>query len=117
MNEQPYATIRCEWTFRCPKVWHLLDPTDVDEVRHCGACERDVFLVQSEADLQAHADKNHCIAVLVVETVPPTETPRGSMMLGLVRSDYAYSPDGTIDLSALEDGGLPVIDETEDQDR
>ncbi len=67
MNEQPYARIECEWTFRCPRAWHLLTPTAVEEIRYCEVCERSVHLAANSEELRAHAAAGHCVAVVTVE--------------------------------------------------
>ena len=81
------ARIECTFRFKCPKVWHLLTPTAVDTVRHCGVCERDVFLVRSDDELRTHAAAGHCVAVPVLNATRRPEEPE-SLTLGEVVAPY-----------------------------
>ena len=58
-------TIRnCPTQFRfvCPKTWDSLTLTDVDDVRHCDQCSRDVYFCVTDEETIAHAKAGHCIA-------------------------------------------------------
>lgn len=83
--------IRCEFRFKCPTAWHLLTPTASETIRRCPACERDVFLVTSEAELRDRAARGQCVAVPVTE--PSTADTRpgdpGSYVLGQVDAPYS----------------------------
>ncbi len=57
------AQIACRFAFTCPQQWSKLQPTETDDVRHCAACNRDVHLALTEADLRRHCEQGHCIAV------------------------------------------------------
>jgi hypothetical protein len=69
MSQAEYVSIQCKFVFKCPKVWLLLGPTAEATRRHCPACDRDVFLVRTEAELRDHTAAGHCVAVPVDE--PP----------------------------------------------
>lgn len=75
MTKLPAATIACSFKFKCPRSWALLQETAIPTVRHCSACERDVHLVESDADLQAHAAAGHCVAVPVAESAAVGDEP------------------------------------------
>lgn len=51
-----------EFRFKCPKRWTALTPTDRDDVRHCGACERDVYFCASLDEVRRHATLGDCVA-------------------------------------------------------
>ena len=63
MDEDILAKIECQFAYKCPQVWQLLDPTDQEGIRYCGECQREVFLCSSEEELRAHAKQGHCVAV------------------------------------------------------
>jgi len=57
------AKILCEFEVRCHKLWKLLDPTPIDDVRYCPECERDVHSVRTQEEYRQHAEQGHCVAV------------------------------------------------------
>lgn len=60
------AKISCEFSFKCPKTWERLSPTDIASIRHCSECDRNVHLALTEEDFRRHADRGRCVAVRVV---------------------------------------------------
>ena len=85
-NEE--AKIRCEFRFKCPKVWHLLQPTQQEDVRHCPECDRDVHLALTEEDFRRHADEGHCVAVRVLQANVPEEDRIEVLMVGNAKAPY-----------------------------
>ncbi len=67
MTRKDQAVIECHFRFKCPRVWSNLAPTSVENVRHCGECDREVYLVLTDAQLKAHAAVGHCVAVPVAQ--------------------------------------------------
>jgi len=65
------AKISSEFSFKCPKQWDRLQPTSLEDVRHCPECDRDVHLALTEEDFRRHADGGRCVAVRVVTTNAP----------------------------------------------
>jgi hypothetical protein len=57
--------IRCEFTFKCPKVWNRLQTTADEGVRHCSECDRHVYLVLNKEEFRRHRQAGHCVAVSV----------------------------------------------------
>ena len=57
------SRISCAFTFKCPNSWERLTLTDDPNTRHCGACDRDVQLVRTEAAFKRQADAGQCVAV------------------------------------------------------
>jgi hypothetical protein len=43
--------------------WEGLSRTSDEGVRHCSGCGRDVFLTETEEDLDANAELGRCVAV------------------------------------------------------
>jgi uncharacterized protein (TIGR02996 family) len=55
---------RCPaFAFRCPQRWDALALTDREEVRHCGACAKDVYYFESVDDARDAARDGHCVAI------------------------------------------------------
>ncbi len=52
------------FSFRCPYVWSELRPTGDKNVRHCGVCDRNVFLSRSPEEFSGHVASGHCTALL-----------------------------------------------------
>lgn len=63
-NEE--ARITCQFRFKCPQVWDRLQPTQVEGVRHCLECQRDVHLALTEEAFRLHSEQGRCIAVPVL---------------------------------------------------
>lgn len=51
-----------QFKFVCPKTWDSLTLTDMDTVRHCDHCSRELYFCDSDAETIAHARAGHCIA-------------------------------------------------------
>jgi hypothetical protein len=84
-NEE--SKIHCEFTFKCPKFWDCLQPTPVEDIRHCPECDRDVHLARNEEQFRRHAGEGKCVAVKVLQA----EGPREVMMVGNLRTPYHES--------------------------
>lgn len=84
-NEE--ARISCAFAFKCPKVWNRLQPTSEEGVRHCPACDRDVYLARTEEDFRRYADEGQCVAVRVLAP-DPSEEAEPSYVFGRVRAPY-----------------------------
>jgi uncharacterized protein (TIGR02996 family) len=48
---------------RCPRRWDALAPTAREDVRHCGACARDVYYFESVDEAREAARAGHCVAI------------------------------------------------------
>jgi len=59
------ARIECQLSFKCPRTWGKLTPTETEGIRHCSECDRDVHLALTEINFRRHADDGHCVAVRV----------------------------------------------------
>jgi uncharacterized protein (TIGR02996 family) len=49
--------------FKCPKRWEHLKLTRDFAVRHCDACEKEVYFCRTLPEAQGHARQGHCVAV------------------------------------------------------
>jgi len=89
MTWDPAIKVKCEFKFKCPKVWDLLEPTQVDGVRHCPACDRDVHLAMTEEDLRTHASQGHCVAVpLQASSETAVGTVATQLVVGMADTPY-----------------------------
>ena len=57
----------CNFLLKCPAYWDELGPTDQESVRYCGACERMVFMCNTQDELRVRIDQNDCVAVRLPE--------------------------------------------------
>ena len=67
-NEE--ARISCRFRFKCPKTWDRLQPSDVEGVRHCPECDRDVHLALTEEHFRRHSEEGLRIAVPLLHPDP-----------------------------------------------
>ena len=56
------------FAFKCPKKWEKLHGTPNPLVRHCDACEKQVYYCLTLRQAQDHARQGHCVALS--EAVP-----------------------------------------------
>lgn len=84
------AQIACRFAFTCPQQWSKLQPTGQADVRHCAACDRDVHLALTEADLRRHCEQGHCIAVPVAQPEEEADPDEPCWVAGLMET-----PSGT----------------------
>jgi hypothetical protein len=49
--------------FRCPKEWGALAPTARSNVKHCDACDKDVFYCIDVPEARRHAERGACVAL------------------------------------------------------
>ena len=90
-NEE--ARIRCSLRFKCPKLWDRLQRTEVEGVRHCPECERDVHLALTEEAFRRHSEEGRCIAVPVLQNNPEDDPNEPVLWLGQVIAPYR--PEGS----------------------
>lgn len=80
--------IRCRFAFTCPQQWSRLQPTDTEDVRHCPACNRDVHLALTKADVRRHSDEGRCIAVPVAREDEAGDPDELGWVVGLMERPY-----------------------------
>lgn len=85
-NEE--ARITCQFRFKCPQVWNRLQPTQVESVRHCTECQRDVHLALTEEDFRKHSEEGRCIAVPVLQNNTEGDSDEPVYWLGQVVTPY-----------------------------
>lgn len=54
--------MRCKLTFICDKKWEDLKGTSSTDIRYCDSCEREVFLIRNEGELDENRRKSRCVA-------------------------------------------------------
>lgn len=62
-----WAQARKELT--CPMRWDSLSPTSNQNVRHCNACSRDVYFVETDEELGRAIREDRCIAMATPEKI------------------------------------------------
>ena len=55
----------CVFAFECPKTWGALEKTNIDSVRHCSSCDRNVYLSVTVDAFNSNVLKGRCVAVPV----------------------------------------------------
>ena len=88
MNWNEEARITCSFRFKCPQVWNRLQPTQVESVRHCTECQRDVHLALTEEDFRKHSEEGRCIAVPVLQNNTEVDSDEPVYWLGQVVTPY-----------------------------
>ena len=73
----------CRFKFKCGAAWEHLDATENPGVRHCGGCERDVHLCETDEELAQAILENHCVAIPRegTESIP-------NMAVGMMETEY-----------------------------
>jgi predicted RNase H-like nuclease len=79
----PVKIEQCEFSFRCPKTWDLLYETNIDCIRFCDECNRNVYLSRTVADANSHTAQGHCVAI-PIELTPYSrdQIDRDQMVVG-----------------------------------
>jgi hypothetical protein len=75
------AELRCKFTFVCEKQWDELEPTEVDDQRHCARCDQRVYLTESPAQFEVTRAAGRCVAV-GFKPFEPVLAPGPPMMVG-----------------------------------
>lgn len=76
----------CEFSYRCPKTWDGLLETNIDSVRFCDQCDRNVYLSRTPEHANANAARRRCVAVPIELTSYPREQfDRRLMVVRLLR--------------------------------
>ena len=89
MEASKEAIISCEFIFQGPFTWDRLQETDQEEIRYCSQCDREVYLVETEEALQAHAVQGHCVAVSFAQPKEKGEEGESIPMgVGMIKSPY-----------------------------
>jgi len=80
----------CELSYRCPKTWDGLLATNIDSVRFCDQCDRNVYLSGTAQQANANAAMGRCVAV-PIELTPCSkeELEHRQMVVGLPRRPLA----------------------------
>lgn len=59
-SEQQF--LNCTLEFECPKDWFELESTNKAGVKFCNACQKNVYLCQTEDELHTAEENGQCIA-------------------------------------------------------
>ncbi len=72
----------CKFSFKCPKEWASLKPTDQPDQRYCNECNQIVYFCKTGKQLMAAIKEDRCVAVAV------GGASNADMVLGLPESIY-----------------------------
>lgn len=75
-QETPF--LNCTMAFECSADWHQLTPTNLEDVRHCATCDKNVYFCTTQEELDAHAAQGDCVAFQATRT---------RQLLGSIRRD------------------------------
>ena len=68
MTKVSWDIQQCPLAKRCRARWEKLEPVKGDDaIRFCGACERSVYLCQTDEDLAKHRALGRCVALAVLD--------------------------------------------------
>ena len=82
--EESAPSIRnCIWGFKCDKTLDKLTQTDVDTVRFCGHCQKEVYLCDDDESVVYSVFRNRCIAINA-DSFAGKFTHEGNSLLGNV---------------------------------
>lgn len=88
MNWNEAINISCRFRFKCPQLWDRLLQTDVEGIRHCPECERDVHLALTEEDFRRHSEEGRCVAVRVLQSDRQAAPDMPVYLVGMAQSPY-----------------------------
>jgi uncharacterized protein (TIGR02996 family) len=63
ISRPPISRCGVRFGFECTKRWDALTRTADDQVRHCGACDKQVFFVTSIEEAELRGEDHQCIAI------------------------------------------------------
>ena len=99
--------------FACPKAWSNMKPAFSAAVRHCDACDRNVYLCRTDKDIELYSSLNYCIAIAATDADGPVPEPPGQTSIEPVDVVARFSgiwrrtPDAEAVLT-LEERGMEV---------
>ena len=67
MRTKRYLKIQDCFEFQCPQRWEYLKPTYKSGVKHCGECDRNVYMATNKAQLLKLGDEGKCAAYFAYE--------------------------------------------------
>ncbi len=78
------------FAFECPKQWAEMTPTEDDQVRHCGACKRNVHFCDTLDEAKHHAWAGECVALnlAVPREKGDLDRPEPFATMGLIAPSY-----------------------------
>lgn len=65
-DAKSYIDIRnCSFGFKCSQKWEDLLKRKEKNIKYCHECEKEVFLIETNAELMDAIKFNHCVAIKV----------------------------------------------------
>jgi len=85
MTDNKIKIEQCTFAYQCPKSWDQLFRTNVDSVRFCDQCEKNVYLSNSSTGALEHASKGECVAIPIeLTTESKQELDSRDMVVGMI---------------------------------
>lgn len=53
----------CNFSYKCPQLWDALEATDEPDQRFCCSCDRRVYFIRTQAELEQAYAANRCVAL------------------------------------------------------
>jgi hypothetical protein len=88
MSKENTKIEQCKFVFKCPKTWGNLERTNVESVRFCVSCGRNVYLSVTSMQLKENEFYGRCVAIPVTSNAPDTGDIEESCILGLPSDNY-----------------------------
>jgi hypothetical protein len=88
------ALIRnCNFILECPARWDDLGPTDQEGGRYCDACQRNVFMCNTQDELRVRIEQNDCVAVRLFDRRMRSSYPRPTLGVPSREQDWEDQED------------------------
>jgi len=88
-DAKSYIDIRnCSFGFKCNQKWEDLIKRKEKNIKYCLECEKEVYLIETNAELMNAIKLNHCVAIKVRHDEIP-QTKRSDITVGMLsKLDY-----------------------------
>lgn len=77
---------QCKFEFECPKTWGKLLKTNINSVRFCDSCARNVYLLSSTEDVEKASKKGQCVAVPIENPGKYKDQSQPTFVVGMPRT-------------------------------
>ena len=91
-DAKSYIDIRnCSFGFKCNQKWEDLSKRKEKNIKYCLECEKEVYLIETNAELMDAIKFNHCVAIKVRhDEIPKTKRP--SITVGMLSATNYDEP-------------------------
>ena len=91
-DSKSYIDIRnCSFGFKCTQKWEDLLKRKEKNIKYCHDCEREVYLIETNVELEHAIKFNHCVAIKVrYDEIPQTQ--KVNITVGMLNPPYFDKP-------------------------